>query len=220
MIEIQAHVRGIQDLYRQVGVFDQQSRKALNTAIRVEGYRLMRLLQRQVRQGAPGGRRFAPLSFIARVMGHRGRNEPLKALSQAVKYLVPKSDPIEFRFGFVGPVNRSMQREMGARGSQLISKSWLYIAKALQEGVDLPAEREIKRGARTREAAFARYGARQSGRRGVHQARSRYFFIRKTTRRYHTPARPIIDPFWRAERSGVSDRIRDNFRRKLAGERI
>lgn len=219
MIEIQAHVHGIEDLYRKVGVFDQASRKALNTAIRVEGYRMMRLLQRQVRHGSPGGRRFAPLSFISRILGHRGRNEPLKALSQAIKYLVPKSDPIEFHFGFVGPVTRTAQRAMGARPSQIVSRSWMQIAYRQQTGFETDPGPAYEKG-RKLAARLARFGAMQERRRGVHNARARFFFLRKATAALKTPARPIIDPFWQAERGGVSSRIRENFRRKLAGERI
>jgi hypothetical protein len=220
---------GIENLADKVGAFDEKSRRALNAAIRGEGYRLMRLMQQQVRRGAPGGRRFAPLSFIARIMrfgrarrhaGQLGRNEPLKALAQAIKYLVPKKDPVEFHFGFVGPVNRSEMRAMNAHASQLISKSWQYIAAQQQAGFTTPFDRVIRRGVSTRAAVFARQGAAQTGKRGVRYSRGRFFFLRKTTQALHTPARPIIAPFWQSEASGVIEHVRENFRKKMAGERF
>ena len=48
----------------------------------------------------------------------------------------------------------------------------------------------------------------------------KYFALRKTTTRFHTPARPIIDPFWAAHRFETLSNIRANYRRKIAGERI
>jgi hypothetical protein len=213
---------GIENIQGQIGEFKGATSKALNTAIRVKGYNMMRLLQRQVRGGSAGGRRFAQLSFIARVMGHRGKNEPLKALSQAIKYLVPRPDPIEFRFGFVGPTTLREMRDMGARPSQMISGSWKRIALAQQAGFEQPVDQGfIRRGQRKSYGAyFARYGAGQLGKKRLQFSRARFFFLRKSTRSLRTPARPIIDPFWQAEQGAVVRDIRELFRRKMAGERI
>jgi hypothetical protein len=49
---------------------------------------------------------------------------------------------------------------------------------------------------------------------------AKYFALRKSTQRFHTPARPIIEPFWGAHQAEALGNIRSNFRRKLAGERV
>ena len=156
--------------------------------------RLMRLLKSEIRKGAPGGRQFAPLSFIARKRMHRGRNTPLRRLAVAVRYFVADYDPLVVQVGWTGP---------------RVSKRWQYLAKVLQEGFVHGMRPETR-------AGIISTGGRMTKR----SEGKRYHFLRRTTRRFETPARPIMEPFWRAHQDDARKNIAANFRRKLRGERI
>lgn len=183
--------------------------KAEDTAVRVEGYRAMRVLKAEIRRGAPGGRRFAPLSTLAR---RSGRNplrlkpdRPLYGLAQAVGYESNKRSPITLKVGFVGRPS---------------SDTWRKLALLHQRGFTFGAgSREGTRhtGMDERKRSFFRYVGGALSERAQNR---RHLFLRKATRTFRTPARPIIDPFWAAHRNEAARNIRDNFRRKMAGERI
>ncbi len=190
---INATIKGAKTLRRDIKREARRARYAENLAVRVEGFRLMRLLKKEIRQRSPGGRKFAPLSIIARKRLHRGRNEPLRRLALAVRYHITKRDPVEMHIGWVGP---------------RVSKSWKYLSGVLQEGFTTP----ITPGMRE---YFAGYGGSMRNRRA-----SRYFFLRREKTQFKTPARPIMVPFWSAHRRDAIENIRDNFRRKMRGERI
>jgi hypothetical protein len=188
-------VRGLKKLDRDLKVVTGRQKKALNTAVRVEAFRLKKVLKQEIRKGSPGGRRFVPLSAIAKHLGHRGRNTPLRRLAPTVRYFVADRDPLEVHVGWAGP---------------LVSKRLKSLAGALQEGFTrVPTKRQRE--------FFANIG-------GAMSARSRnrkYFFLRRETRRgIRTPARPIIDPFWTAHEKEAWRNVRDNFRRKMRGQRI
>ena len=154
-------------------------------------------MKKEIRAGAPGGRKFAGLSFLARRRGSGNRlrpDKPLSRLAIAVRYYVASRDPLEFHVGWSNPG---------------ISQSWRRIAIKQQEGFT-HGMREA-----TREAIIG-MGARMTRR-----ARNRrYFFIKRSTRTFRTPARPILDPFWRAHEDDARRNITRNFRRKMRGERI
>ena len=57
--------------------------KASRDAVKIEGFRLMRLLQGDLRKGAPGGTALAPLSEISQFWR---RHNPLSALVHAIRY--------------------------------------------------------------------------------------------------------------------------------------
>jgi hypothetical protein len=46
------------------------------------------------------------------------------------------------------------------------------------------------------------------------------FFLKRSTRVFKTPARPIIDPFWQRHQRDLRSQITRNFKKKMAGERI
>ena len=189
--------------------------KAENTAVRVEGFRLMKQLRQEIRQGAPGGKRFAALSQIRRTMGsvYRGHfrlrgNNPLFRLARAIGYEVNDGTPFSLTIGFVGKAS---------------SRSWRMLALKHQQGfsesADAPYFRYhnisirdylVQEGSRVDRA---RFGGKKTRRRNV-------FFLRKSTQMLRTPARPIIDPFWAAHRAEAARNIRQNFIRKMKGERI
>ncbi len=228
MISIEIKTNSLTDIYKAVDGYREGCEKQLNAAIRVEGYRLMKLLKKQIRAGAPGGRRFAPLSFIARQRLHRGRNRPLEALANGVRYQVDQNSPISMRVGFVGPTSRLQLREPGRRESELLSKSWVNIAAKHQAGFTVQRLGEIMRrgsvwggeGTETVGARLAREGSRMLGAKRQGYSRARFFFLRRSAGTLSTPARPIIAPFWASERKNALDNIRENFRRKMRGERI
>jgi len=177
----------------------QRERKALVTSVKVTGYGLRRELQHQIRAGAPGGKKFAGLSFLARRWGagKGGRlrpDKPLRALANVVRYDIPRHDPIEMHIGWVGPK---------------LSRSWKRLARIQQEGFSF-----IMPEARRR--SFIDYGAAMGAR---SQAR-RYMFIKQSTRTFVVPRREIIEPFWDQQRDRAAADIAQNFRRKLKGERI
>lgn len=185
--------KGIDRLQRRIRAERQREKKALDTAVRVEAFRLTTQLKKEIRAGAPGNRRFAPLSVIARRLYHRGRNQPLYRLALAVRYHVADRDPLQVHIGWTGP---------------RVSARWKRLAKMQQEGFTADVSESRRR-------FLAAYGA---GLRNTRQAR--YFFLRKTTRSIKTPARPILDPFWAKHEGEVRQNITVNFRRKLAGHRI
>lgn len=176
-----------------------QIEKAGHTAARVEGYRLSSELKTEIKAGAPGGRKFSPLTEIARRMRRPMNRTPLKRLAIPVRYAARMTGQgFEVAVGFVDP----------GRGKAL-SKSWKRIAIEQQEGF-------TRSPAQTRRLAIIRTAARLGKR-----ARGRQkLFLRKSTRRFKTPGRPIIDPFWMAHKNEAKRNIRYNFERKMAGERI
>ena len=190
---ISATVKGAATLKRDIKKEEKRARKALNLAVRVEGFRLMRLLKKEIRDQAPGGQKFAPLSVIARRRMHRGRNQPLRRLALGVRYHVPKWDPVVMRIGWVGP---------------RVSRRWKVLAEMLQAGFDTRVTGGVRK-------YLARYGTEMRSKKD-----RPYFYLKKTTRILKTPARPIIDPFWRRYEKESRFNIQYNFRKKMAGKRI
>lgn len=194
MLAMRLEIKGLKQLQTAFKAEQAKQQKALNTAIKVEGYRLRKVLQQEIRQGAPGGKKFAPLSIIAKKRFGNRRTGPLSKLAVAVRYWVPERNPIEMHVGWTGPK---------------ISKSWKRIARWHQKGFAFPVTEELRR-------ALRRRGARLPKRSKFR----RYFFLRKTTMEFHVPPRPIIDPFWRTHEDEAWCNIRHNWKRKMRGERI
>ncbi len=194
---INVTIKGAESLVRELKTEEEREKKALATAIRVEGFRLMKTLKREIRQGAPGGSRFKPLAKIASSR-RRGRSrrssKALQKAAMAVRYFVPSREPFEMRIGWVGPQ---------------VSKSWKRLMAIQQEGFT----REIT----GKQRRFFRHRGAELRERDPSR---KYFFLRKRTRTFKTPARPVMDPFWAAYHDEAWRNIRRNFRRKLRGERI
>jgi hypothetical protein len=188
--------KGLDKISKELKAENIRQKKAFETAIKVEGYRLMRQLKKEIRQGSPGGRKFKPLSYLARSWGGAGRlraDKPLSRLALAIRYVV-KNNPFSMTVGFTGPK---------------ISKSWTRIAEKQQEGFtfDMPSARRL---------SFIRAAANMSKR---SKAR-KYLFIRKEITRFTVPPRPIIEPFWDREKRVSVRNIRSNYIKKLKGQRI
>jgi len=188
--------KGFTGLERTLKTEGKRQEKAMNTAVKVEGFRLMRLLKKQIQSGAPGGRKFEPLSYLSRAFGGKQLrpDKPLRRLAIAVRYFVKDQSPFDMRVGWVGP---------------RVSKSWKRIAEMQQEGFTHEMT-DIRR------KFFRLKGAAMSKR----SVARKYMFIRKSTTRLKTPPRPIMDPFWQAEKDRAWRNIQRNYRQKMKGEII
>lgn len=181
---------GLSQLANQLEAARKDEKKSLATAIKVEGFRLRAALKEDLSRGAPGGRPLAALSQIARKL--KRSSVPLKSLSRGVGYQYLPEGAIAV--GFVGP---------------RVSKSWKRIAEKMQEG-----------GTREPSPEQRRYFAIVGGRMGKRSQAKKFFFLRAQTSELTTPARPIIKPFWEANKAEAARNIAKNWQRKLKGERI
>jgi len=182
-----------------------EKKKALETAIKVEGFRQLKLLREQIRTGAPGGQPYADrLSKIAgrTKAGRLRKNQaPLYMLARLLRYNVDYANgELSFRFGFV-------------RGNDAIGGSWKKLLQKAQAGASM-----LYSGSRTELGRqLARIGGRLK-KKGDPDAK--YFFLRKETGRAQVPARPMIAPFWNQYRDEALANIQANWARKLRGEQI
>jgi hypothetical protein len=196
-----AVLKGAKQTGRWLKAKKTEAEKAMNTALKVEGFRLRKDLQKEIRAGAPGGRRFDPLSYISRGL-HRRRlrpDRPLASMATAVRYAVTRSDPYTVKAGFIQP----------GGGFHGISKRWIALAKMHQEGFDRGVTSKMRK-------MIVRWGARL----GTVDGGDTPFFLKKNTARFKTPARPIIAPFWQAHKNRAKENIQRNFRQKMKGQRI
>lgn len=221
MILVQATAKGVQKLTRDLAAERKRHDKAMQTAVRVRGFKLMQLLRKEIRAGAPGGRRFAPLSMMRRIMraqfsktGRLGADKPLATLAKSVGYekdlIVNGQYAVRLGFGLATVV-------------KLNSASWRRIAKMHQEGFTASTSAPFFRKHNISIEQYLRqvgsevdhktFGGRKTRRRNV-------FFLKKSTQTLRTPAREIIDPFIAAHRTEALAKIRRDFIIKLRGGRI
>lgn len=192
---ISAKLKGAKQISKGLKAESKRQKKAMQTSVKVEGFRLKKQLQKEIRSGDPGGKRFEPLTFIARRQKRRFKpNKPLSRLAVAVRYHLRKKDPVEVAVGWTGP---------------RVSESWRKIAEKQQEGFDQKVTRKQRR-------FFMHKGEGISKR----SANRKYLFLKTGTKTLSTPERPIIDPFWNKHRVRALRNIRRNFQKKMAGERI
>jgi len=202
----------IRDLDQTVKDIDKQAadtKKAGETAAKVEGFRLMKLLKAEIREGAPGGQKFSPLTEMAKIYSYGSRNRtPLKRLSIPVRYRVSRtSDEFAFSLGYM-----AQDIAGSVKSSNRISKSWARILQLHQEGGTIPIDQDLRR-------ALLIEGARLQKRKNTRGA-ANVFFLKKSTMSFRIPRREIVDPFWRAHEGEAARNINRNFERKMAGERI
>lgn len=207
---LSASISGVKKTVNWLKHQQEESRKAQETAVKVEGFRLKNKMQAEIRKGNPGGRQHTPLSYIARrlsknvlIMGGVTRRQnpnraPLERLAHGVRYNLDNY-PFEMKIGFVQPTS----------GPHTVSKSWRRLATAHQEGFD----REIT-------PAQRRLIVWRGGELGKAEGGDTPFFLRRNTRSFTTPARPIVQPFWQANANDAERNIRNNFRQKMKGQRI
>lgn len=218
-------VKGISEIIRHLERTEMQNLRDVNSAFRIEGFRLKNLLQKQIREGAPGGKPFQPLSILSRYWGGRKRGrtaKPLSRLAYGVRYYVPNTSEPRLQVGYVGPVSRSEVAAMtntglrfssmgGFRGiqeSKMTSASWRRIASKHQAGftrVISPAQRGSMW--HSADEVPRRYAKVFAG-----AANTRYTFT--------SPSRPIIDPFWAQQEAQTVRNIKSNYYRLSAGMRV
>uniref|UniRef100_A0A6M3KZI7 Uncharacterized protein n=1 Tax=viral metagenome TaxID=1070528 RepID=A0A6M3KZI7_9ZZZZ len=191
MLALQATIKGLSTIHKDLKVKEKQYGKALDISVRVEGFRLMKVLKQEIREGHPGGQSFAPLSVIARRF-KKGDEKALKRLAIAIRYNIERNPDISMHIGWTGPK---------------VSKRWKALADMHQRGFVTQVTEEILKMLLGRAKATS-------------EPDKRYFFIRKSTRFFRTPPRPIIDPFWAKHGNEARKNIQNNFRMKMAGKRI
>jgi hypothetical protein len=207
VLSLKPSIKGIRQLQRALGAESAAQKRALNAAIKVEGFNRLRELRDQIVRGIPGGHPYAAqLSEIAR-RTRRGRlrknQMPLYRLARILRYQVEmKNGDLQLSFGFV------------SQGPRKISGSWKRLLLKHHEGVSvLYGKSRTQLG-----IELANIGARLE-KQGDPDAR--FFFLRRATgRNIRLPKRPTVDPFYQAKRQPMLESIRANYRRKLAGERI
>jgi len=196
-------IKGVNKLRRDVKKFDRHKNKALEFVIRRQGFQLRDALKDELKDSKPGGQGLKRLSYIARGLNIRTsnrlrKNTPLARLRSQVFYDVDKAK-LQAKVGFVEGRTHPFLRRMAKLHSGGFERT---ISPRLRQLI-------IRRGAR-----------RLSGHRDEEFVTRTPFFIKKTTTRFKTPARPIIEPFWDAHRHEAITDIRKNFIRKMRGERI
>jgi hypothetical protein len=173
--------------------------KAMETAVKVEGYRLMKILKEQLRAGKPGGSELDPLTEIGKRYGKPINRKPLSRLAPVIRYGVERrGDGMVVGIGFID------------YGSKKLSKSWLRIAEEQQEGAIRAISEERRKGIISIGVSLAKRK----------DATARFFFLRETTQTAKIPPRPVIGPFISAHLKGSGRIIVSNFERKMRGERI
>ena len=215
-------------IHDKLGKYDAKRVKNAQTATRVEGFRLMKAMIREVKAGAPGGRSFNPLTILARKVGgssvSRGRVPARKRFTKLFSTMKASPGylkgvpPIRYNahklggkfnvsVGFI--TFRKTSIATGDVIKNTLSKSWQRIMTRQQEGFTVPVFERDRR-------FFAAVGASMPKRSRLRK----YFFLKKSTTQFKIPANPIIDPFWNAHRDEAQRNIISNFERKMKGERI
>lgn len=168
--------------------------KAMNAALKRTAFKAMCLLQKEIRSGAVGGKKTEPLSYIARRLWGRSPNRaPLRSLAKGVRYAVRDKQPYTMAVGFIPEK----------------SGGWVKTAEKHQKGF----ERTISPGLRK---LIANRGAEL----GVSKGSNTPFFLKRSTRKFKTPGRPLVAPFWTRHHEQFRKNITKNFKAKMAGERI
>jgi len=168
--------------------------KALDDAVKVTAFNAKNLLQKEIKRGIVGGQRVKELSHIAKRLGGRSATRsPLAGATAGVKYSVRKANPFTMAVGFIPEK----------------SGGWVNMAEKHQKGFD----REITPGLR-------KIIINRGGKLGTVEGGSSPFFLKRSTKRFKTPARPLVSPFWEHHHAQFERDIIKNFKAKLAGERI
>lgn len=205
--------KNAKEIKKKLDVADKKRVKAGETATRVRAFKLWEELAKEIRRGGAGGNTHSPLTAIARrYQGKFVTRKPFTKLHSTSgagqKAKTRGILPVRYNAGRVGGQFKAEVGFIDTKQGRL-SKSWKEIAKKQQEGFTIPAT-EKKR------AFLARIASKFSGRSRL----KKYFFLKKSTRQFKIPARPIIDPFWAAHRADAARKIIRDFERKMAGERI
>jgi hypothetical protein len=189
------------------------------SAVKAEGYRLWKLMRAEIAAGAPGGSAFEPLREISQ---WSGRRTPLKGLSRAVRYKKTGSG-LNFRMEIGAVDSRAERRDtsgvdaLGGMGREWadkgLSNAWVTIFSRQQAGFQTSVPADLR-------AFYAGIGGALLKKKGAMAGWARFFFLRKETTQFTTPARDIVDTFWRSQQGSLQGNLSAYFAKKLAGEKI
>lgn len=158
----------------------------------------VKLLKKEMRQGAPGGATYPKLSNIGlfdviQSGLKRKRGKPLNRLAKHVSaYMTPRQGGATIEAGFV---------KKGGRGSNV----YINLAKLHQQGFKSQISEKRRR-------YFAVLGKTLP----MRSKFRKFFFIRKATKYFEVPARPIIDPFWEAHSHTITHDVKARYRALMA----
>jgi len=197
---ISAVFKNMAAFQRQLDADNARKGKAAQTALKVEGFRLMQELTSEIHEGAPGGKRFDPLSEIAlHITGRKRTRKPLSKLAAPVAYTARKEgDAYRIQVGYL------------TEGPRKASKSMQSLVERHAGGFSWSVSDQWR-------SYLRRIGGKFKKRR---PGTAKYFFLLPRTMQMKSPPRPIIEPFWRAHQHEVLPNIQANFARKMQGERI
>jgi len=191
--------RNLKEVRREFALIDKNRvDMAEKAAMDVAKDRLM-VLKNEMRAGAPGGRKMAGLSNIGQMvvsskgLKKRGRGAPLHTLAKWVyvnKFRTNVGN-VEINVGFV---------HKGGSGSN----AYINVAAIHQAGQTRHVSEKKRR-------YFAVVGKTLPERSKFRK----FFFIRKATTTFKTPARPIIDPFWAAHGAGIERDIKSKYKQLM-----
>lgn len=211
---LKASFRVLTDIHKIMEKERQRTKKALGAAVKVEAYRLSNALRDDLKKGAPGGQRFAPLSEIAKRKRSSRKKipRPFSKLHAFVKYKVEEKPN-----GFKGTVGL-----LGAPGGRKISPRFAAILAKHGHGFLTPMSKVRMSPEKAGKLGVIHLGIYKCGtkwkKRNTRWAK--YTLLKKGTASFKTPARPIIEPFMKAQGFRILRNIEDNFDRKMKGERI
>lgn len=242
---ITAVIKDAHNVGKKIAAEADFSQKCLDDAMKIKAARLTQSLLAQIRSGVIAGTPLKELSFLAR--RGKGNNftlrKPFTRLNSTstagsagakgfsrytlpVRYSVNGTPGnLDIRFGFVDT------------RQEKLSPSWKRLMIAHQEGFSRPVTEKQRRwfmnrgvelsGYQYHNAGVTRPGpsgwSRKMTKRGTEvkkSASAKFYFWKKSVTHHVWPARPIILPFWAANKDSAWTDIRDYYRRKLNGERI
>jgi hypothetical protein len=156
------------------------------------------VLKDEIKAGAPGGNKWAPLSVIGTYRGRKPKKTPYKRMAGMVRVVAIRKDTDRSQLGY--PRMKTKHAFYKIAG-QMEQQSRLIISEARRRKL-MKRGREIARG------------------RAVPREYASFFFLRKSTIGVNIPARPILDPFWNKHKRTARRNVRKNWERKARGEYI
>ena len=212
--------------------------KAGRYAVKAEAYRLMRLLQAEIKAGAPGGRKFADLGIIGAYRLQMQRASYAKRYRKQQKRVLARMEKGQLKntghIQLIGIRRLKKNMDMASKGKPLFNlyKAVRYSSSTASDSntMSIGATGAVPQGwidifrkqqtggvidlhPATRRK-FIQFGA-MAKRYG--DGIAQYFFLRKATQELNLPARDIIDSFWKAHQAEVGPNIQKNFENRLSG---
>lgn len=190
-------LRGFDLVKNAIAEADRKKDKALSDARKIELFRLRKLMMARMRENRPGNVPLKETSFIRRIWGRRRMIKSeyaLRKIPNAIKYL---------HKGNASSVGFTENTVPWARERMLQH----------QKGFDVEVTDPMRR-------MLARRGGKLMAKGRKLKSFRNYFFLKKSTRKFHIPARNVVEPFYEVESDQIKKNIARNFRLKMLGKRI